>query len=79
MIIPVRCMNCGFLLGDKWRYYEKEVARLRTEKGLGKEPMYIDGSNVPITPEREVCDKLGITRYCCRKTMLTHRDIIEKI
>jgi DNA-directed RNA polymerase subunit N (RpoN/RPB10) len=79
MIIPMRCMNCGFVLADKWRYFQAEVARLRKEKGLGTEPVYIDGSSVPNTPEREVCDKMGITRYCCRKTLLTHRDLIEKI
>jgi DNA-directed RNA polymerase I, II, and III subunit RPABC5 len=85
MIIPIRCMNCGFMLADKWRYYQTEVARLRKERGLGNEPIYIDGTSMPdsasgkVTPERETCDKLGITRYCCRKVLLTHRDLIEKI
>ena len=82
MIIPIRCMNCGFMLADKWRYYQAEVARLRKERGLGTEPIYIDGTSMPdsgLTPERETCDKLGITRYCCRKVLLTHRDLIEKI
>lgn len=75
-------MNCGFMLADKWRYYQAEVARLRKERGLGTDPIYIDGTSMPdsgLTPERETCDKLGITRYCCRKVLLTHRDLIEKI
>jgi DNA-directed RNA polymerase subunit N (RpoN/RPB10) len=80
MIIPVRCMNCGKEIASMWRYYQREVARLRKEQGLGSEPVYIDGTNKPdMTPERQVCDTLGITRYCCRKHLLTHCDLIEKI
>ena len=75
MIIPIRCMNCGFLLADKWRWYQNFVAKAR----VGKDPLYIDGTTVPDTPERKACDQLGITRYCCRKHLLTHRDLIEKI
>lgn len=84
MIIPIRCMNCGNVLADKWRWFQDRVARLRVEKGLGSEPIYIDGTNLPDTPEqqspeRKACDELGIVRYCCRKHLLTHRDLIEKI
>jgi DNA-directed RNA polymerase I, II, and III subunit RPABC5 len=46
---------------------------------LGSEPILIDGTSKPDTPERRACDELGITRYCCRKPLLTHRDLIEKI
>ncbi len=75
----MRCMNCGFILADKWRYYQRRVAQLREERKLPNEPLYIDGKSVPDTPERAVCDELGITRYCCRKHLLTHRDLIDKI
>ena len=67
------------MLADKWRFYESRVSQLRKEAGLGKEPLYIDGTTIPDTPERRVCDELGIVRYCCRKHLLTHRDLIEKI
>ncbi len=79
MIIPMRCMNCGFVLGDKWRWFQARVAELRVKKGLSNEPLYIDGSSIPDTPERQACDEIGIVRYCCRKHLLTHRDLIEKI
>jgi DNA-directed RNA polymerase subunit N (RpoN/RPB10) len=79
MILPIRCMNCGFVLADKWLWYQKRVVELRREKGLGDQPIYIDGTSTPSTPERQACDELGITRYCCRKHLLTHRDLIEKI
>ena len=79
MIIPIRCMNCGHMIADKWRWFQDRVAKLRVEKGLGSEPIYIDGTNLPDTPERQACEELGLTRYCCRKHLLTHRDLIEKI
>jgi len=84
MIIPVRCFNCGLPLADKWDYYEKQVAYWRQQpqfkdKGFGSGPIMIDGTSKPDTPERKVCDELGITEYCCRMILLTHRDLIEKI
>jgi len=73
MIIPIRCMNCGNILADKWLYYQK---RVRESKG---EPIYMDGKSVPDTIESAVLKELGLTRYCCRKHMLTHVDLIDKI
>ena len=29
MPIPVRCMNCGNVLADLWRYYQRRVTELR--------------------------------------------------
>jgi len=82
MIIPMRCFNCGYVLGDKWRWYQKRVAELRIQQGITA-PVLIDGSVKPDmdkpTPERQAQDEMGVTRYCCRKTLLTHRDLIDKI
>ena len=77
MLVPVRCMNCGKLLADKWNHYQK---RLREMKGPGyAEPTCFDGKKIPKTPESVVFDELQLTRYCCKKTLLTHVDLIEKI
>ncbi len=80
MIIPVRCMNCGNVLADKWRAYQARVVQIR--KMTGKESsstIYMDATSVIDTPEKQVLDKLGLRRYCCRKHFLTHIDLIEKI
>jgi DNA-directed RNA polymerases I, II, and III subunit RPABC5 len=29
--------------------------------------------------EGEALDNLGLTRYCCRRMLLTHVDLIEKL
>lgn len=78
MIIPIRCMNCGFLLADKWRTYEKKVAEYRGTLGVTG-PVFIDGTSIPVTPEAKALEDLQVKRYCCRKHFLTHRDLIEKI
>jgi DNA-directed RNA polymerase subunit N (RpoN/RPB10) len=77
MIIPIRCMNCGNVLADKWMYYQQRVKELRGAKKA--EPVYMDGKSVPDTPELRVLEELGLKRYCCRKHMLTHVDLIDKI
>ena len=77
MIIPVRCINCGKVLADKYDYYQR---RLRELKGTGyAEPTIFDGKTLPVTPEAKVYKELGLSRYCCKKTMLTHVDLLEKI
>ena len=77
MIIPIRCMNCGNVLADKWLYYKKRVQELSGDKKA--QPIYMDGKSVPDTPEFKALAELGLKRYCCRKHMLTHVDLIDKI
>jgi DNA-directed RNA polymerase subunit N (RpoN/RPB10) len=77
MIIPIRCMNCGMPLADKWLYYRGRVQELR--KSANPDPIYMDGKAIPQTAELIVLEQLGLKRYCCRKHMLTHVDLIDKI
>jgi DNA-directed RNA polymerase I, II, and III subunit RPABC5 len=76
MIIPVKCFTCGTVLADKYRYYQAEVRRIKTTKGLSTEKVvYLTKTNVEKTAEGEVLDTLGLTNVCCRRHMLTHVDI----
>lgn len=77
MIIPIRCMNCGKLLADKWLYYQRRLQELQGD-AYGKRT-YFDGTSVPDTKENQVMKELGLTRYCCKKALLTHVDLIQKI
>ena len=81
MIIPIRCMNCGGTLADKWLWYQKRVAEIRKELGqpASSSPMYMDGTSVPVTAERQALKELGLDRYCCRKHLLTHVDLIDRV
>ena len=76
MIIPVKCFTCGNVLADKYRYYQTEVRRIKTSKGLSVEKVvYLTKTNVEKTAEGEVLDTLGLTNVCCRRHVLTHVDI----
>lgn len=75
MIIPIRCMNCGNILADKWQYFQKRVKELRPASQ--NSTIYMDGTSVPDTPELRTFQELGLKRICCRKHFLTHVDLIE--
>ena len=76
MIIPIKCFTCGAVLADKYRYYQTEVRRIKTSKGLSTEKViYLTKTNVEKTAEGEVLDTLGLTNPCCLRHMLTHVDI----
>ena len=77
MIIPVRCSNCGKLLGDKYNHY---VKLLRERKGTAAlEPISFDGTKLVQTEEAKLFKELGIHRYCCKKILLAQVDLIEKV
>jgi DNA-directed RNA polymerase I, II, and III subunit RPABC5 len=76
MIIPVKCFTCGKVLGNKYRYYLKEVQKRKISKSMDTEKvLYLTKDLIDKTPEGEVMDDLKLTKYCCRRHMLTHVDI----
>jgi DNA-directed RNA polymerases I, II, and III subunit RPABC5 len=76
MLIPVKCFTCGKVLADKYRYYQEEVRKKKTNNDMEVEKVvYLTKENTEKTPEGEVMDKLGLNKYCCRRHMLTHVDI----
>jgi DNA-directed RNA polymerase subunit N (RpoN/RPB10) len=80
MIIPIRCMNCGKAIADKWLYYQDQLKKLKKERGINPDtPNYMDATTVPKTAEKELLDYLGLNRPCCRKHFLTQKDLMDKI
>tara|TARA_Y100000022_G_C13038157_1_gene278727 strand:+ start:139 stop:372 length:234 start_codon:yes stop_codon:yes gene_type:complete len=76
MIIPVKCFTCGKVLANKYRFYQKEIKKKKIDKSLEiNNVVYLTERNMDKTPEGEVMDLLGLTKYCCRRHMLTHVDI----
>eukprot|EP00471_Norrisiella_sphaerica_P001440 CAMPEP_0184480248 /NCGR_PEP_ID=MMETSP0113_2-20130426/1747_1 /TAXON_ID=91329 /ORGANISM="Norrisiella sphaerica, Strain BC52" /LENGTH=75 /DNA_ID=CAMNT_0026858605 /DNA_START=108 /DNA_END=335 /DNA_ORIENTATION=- len=63
MIIPVRCFTCGKVVGN---LYKRFIAL----KNAGPDQGYAEG---------EVLNTLGLTRYCCRRMIMTHVDLIIKL
>lgn len=76
MIIPVKCFTCGKVLGNKYRYYVKEVQKKKISKNIDLDKvLYLTNDYIDKTAEGEVLDNLKLTKYCCRRHMLTHVDI----
>lgn len=75
MLIPVRCFTCGGVLANRYRYYEREVRRLKTERNMSDNVVYLTKDNIKKTPEGEVMDRLGFNKVCCRRHILTHVNI----
>ncbi len=76
MIIPIKCMTCGNVLADKYRYFQDEVRRIKISKGIQVEKVvYLTKSTIEKTPEGTVLDNIGLMNVCCRRHMLTHVDI----
>jgi len=81
MIIPVRCFTCGKVLANKWETYNilvKKYSKEGEDKGL-VDINYINSNKKEKSAECKALDKLNLTRYCCRKHMLTHVDLIYEI
>jgi len=78
MIIPIRCMGCGNMIADKWRFYQREVKRLKGGVNT-TERYHFDGKDIPDTPEKKVMNMLNLRRPCCRKHFITQIDLMEKI
>jgi len=76
MLIPVKCFTCGEVLGDKYRYYLREVKKRKLNSKLELDKViYLTKEHTNKTPEGEVMDILQLKKYCCRRHMLTHVDI----
>ncbi len=75
MIIPVRCFTCGKVLADKWNYYKKEIDKGGTEDTV----LNVNAKSIQKTKEGKALDTLGLKRYCCRRMMISHVDLINII
>lgn len=68
MIIPVRCFTCGKIIGDKYEDYKVRYDDYKKAMDAGEKPKE--------TP-KQILDALGVDRYCCRRMILTHVELIE--
>ena len=77
MIIPIKCVTCGNVIADKYRYYLEQVRKKKMETGqpIEKVIYYTKEMKTKTTPEAEVLDSLGMNNMCCRRIMLTHVDV----
>jgi len=76
MLIPVKCFSCGKVLANKYDFYLAEVKKQKLNNNIDLDKVtYLTKDFMEKTPEGEALDKLLLTKYCCRRHMLTHVDI----
>ena len=74
MIIPIKCFTCGKVLADKYRFYEKEVRKIKMNEKLEiNKVIYLTDENVDKTPEGIVLDKLKLKKRNLIWLMLCHQ------
>jgi DNA-directed RNA polymerase subunit N (RpoN/RPB10) len=75
MIIPVRCTNCGRVLGNLYTYYNNKVNEQKIKKKIPLDKtIYFSEDNITKTIEGNILDELELYGQCCRTIMLTHVD-----
>lgn len=81
MIIPVRCFTCGKIIADKYNTYQNLVTENRKAMGMPAEDtiLKVSRDKIPETPEGKALDQIGLKRYCCRRMMLSHINLIDVI
>lgn len=86
MIIPVRCFTCNRVLASKYRKYKSQVLeynKLRTAQG--KTDNILSGSEIEdltteeIDTHKKIFESIGVDRYCCKRCLISHVDLIDKI
>ena len=76
MIIPIRCVTCGNVLANKYRYFQEQVKKKKMCDNIPLDKVqYLTNKNMDKTAEGTILDELKLTSSCCRRHMLTHVDI----
>ena len=76
MIIPIRCFTCGKVMADKFDYYIQETEKMKANKSENKDILFKNFDNIHTG---KILDDLGLTRYCCRRNMISNVDLMNII
>ena len=78
MIIPVRCFTCNRVLGSKYSRYLEIISSETSKENIinGDPEVDLSEDNVYQKSFKEI----GVSdRYCCKRHLLSHIDLIHKI
>lgn len=78
MIIPVKCFTCGMVLANKWNYFVKRCKEIEEEnknKDQSDSPSPFFERNFKM----KIFEELQLERYCCKRHLMGHVDLIDHI
>ena len=79
MIIPMRCFTCGTPLSNiRDKYLQLVLQNSNSSSLIEEDRIYrVTEENMKQDiAERKALDELGLNKYCCRRVMLTHTDVV---
>jgi len=82
MIIPVRCFTCNKVIAHLWEEYLNRIQLEYIDEDIknNKKKRFVDIEEIENkTTEGKILDELGLSKYCCRRMMLAHVDLCDKI
>ena len=68
MIIPVRCFSCGKVIGSVYGEFKKRYEEYKKT---------VEAGQTPKENPKQILDSLGLDRYCCRRMILSHVDLLK--
>jgi DNA-directed RNA polymerase I, II, and III subunit RPABC5 len=77
MIIPIKCVSCGNVIANKYRYYLEKVRqrKIASNQQIDKVIYFTKDMESTSTHEADVMNELRLTNMCCRRIFLTHVDV----
>jgi DNA-directed RNA polymerase I, II, and III subunit RPABC5 len=82
MIIPIRCFTCNKVIAHLWEKYLEQIQMNYIDEDIKnqKKKRFVDIEQIEKkTSEGQILDDLGLNKYCCRRMILSHVDLCEKI
>tara|TARA_B100001093_G_C26841197_1_gene1020648 strand:- start:2038 stop:2274 length:237 start_codon:yes stop_codon:yes gene_type:complete len=78
MIIPVRCFTCNRVLGSKYGMYKEMISLGKDNENIinGDPDLNLEEDNI----HQKAFKAVGVNdRYCCKRHLVSHIDLIQKI
>lgn len=78
MIIPIRCFTCNAPIASKYKTWQEIVTKIENneiEFNLKDD----DGKEIEMTAAEKAFNILEVDRYCCRRHLISHTDLVDII
>jgi DNA-directed RNA polymerase subunit N len=69
LIIPIRCFTCGKVISQVYEEYKQRFNEYQKS---------IENNEKPKETPKEILDDLGVERFCCRRMIISHVDLLEE-
>ena len=85
MIIPVRCFTCNRVLASKYDKYLDIISNDSLKEHSIKAESILTGSSsidehIEKNIQQQAFEQIGVSdRYCCKRHLISHIDLIQKI